>query len=638
MIDKLLHKRYSDMINMAKRLDANDFNLSDCAYLPKRQGVNYPLPVIADPGRQSQDPSPASGTDSDYTLDDSDDTHQGSGDRVLAIEDVHRDLQPGYMQEGDEPGQDEFDEYGSMCPIGVDDPESQDPNPTQTDSFAPPESSGAGEARARHPSPSPLEMAARRVVGRAPTTRRGPYDRPEHHRGQGARSSKISAITLSPVAEGPSEVVNLTVHEPPQTEAEIATMQDLTIEEKEEDPQLESTPEVDMSSIGVVEMELHNQAGPSRTQSGPSRTQSGQMDLTLEVHRGGVPSLGEEMVSPPQHRATEDDVLVSAPPPSQVDVIELSDDSSSDYGDDEDNEEDAPSNSAMDASQNEAAPPVPLGEAGPSSIAELPQQGADESTPAAATLHEDAEPRDEFYNAAGKAPAPGEVVVKVEGGWYAAMEARKKRKEERKAKAALELQQAQEEAAAAKAKAALEIQQANEEAARARAELEAMRAELARSRLVAIPATTPAVVASTPSAPAEPQSQGEADEGSNPEPPQSQSQQHSADDLRLPFYSTQSFSHAESPLREDPMGDPAVASNYPRGEDNPSPRMREHHVVPIPETQAQEEIPPAEDEQLVDYGSEEDVHRPADGQASEGDFRVDENPTKVLRPNPYDFD
>ena len=55
---------------------------------------------------------------------------------------------------------------------------------------------------------------------------------------------------------------------------------------------------------------------------------------------------------------------------------------------------------------------------------------------------------DEFYNAAGKAPHPDAIIPKTESGWWAKRELRKQKKAEEKAKAALELQQIQERAAA----------------------------------------------------------------------------------------------------------------------------------------------------------------------------------------------
>ena len=55
---------------------------------------------------------------------------------------------------------------------------------------------------------------------------------------------------------------------------------------------------------------------------------------------------------------------------------------------------------------------------------------------------------DEFYNAARKAPHPDAIIPKTESGWWAKRELRKQKKAEEKAKAALELQQIQERAAA----------------------------------------------------------------------------------------------------------------------------------------------------------------------------------------------
>ena len=55
---------------------------------------------------------------------------------------------------------------------------------------------------------------------------------------------------------------------------------------------------------------------------------------------------------------------------------------------------------------------------------------------------------DEFYNAAGKAPHLDAIIPKTESGWWAKHELRKQKKAEEKAKAALELQQIQERAAA----------------------------------------------------------------------------------------------------------------------------------------------------------------------------------------------
>ena len=55
---------------------------------------------------------------------------------------------------------------------------------------------------------------------------------------------------------------------------------------------------------------------------------------------------------------------------------------------------------------------------------------------------------DEFYNVAGKVPHPDAIIPKTESGWWATHELRKQRKAEEKAKAALELQQIQERAAA----------------------------------------------------------------------------------------------------------------------------------------------------------------------------------------------
>ena len=54
----------------------------------------------------------------------------------------------------------------------------------------------------------------------------------------------------------------------------------------------------------------------------------------------------------------------------------------------------------------------------------------------------------EFYNAVGKAPHPDAIIPKTESGWWAKRELRKQKKAEEKAKAALELQQIQERAAA----------------------------------------------------------------------------------------------------------------------------------------------------------------------------------------------
>ena len=55
---------------------------------------------------------------------------------------------------------------------------------------------------------------------------------------------------------------------------------------------------------------------------------------------------------------------------------------------------------------------------------------------------------DEFYNVAGKAPHPDTIIPKTESGWWAKRELWKQKKAEEKAKAALELQQIQERAAA----------------------------------------------------------------------------------------------------------------------------------------------------------------------------------------------
>ena len=55
---------------------------------------------------------------------------------------------------------------------------------------------------------------------------------------------------------------------------------------------------------------------------------------------------------------------------------------------------------------------------------------------------------DKFYNAAGKEPHPEAIILKTESGWWANRELQKQRKAEEKAKAALELQQIQERAAA----------------------------------------------------------------------------------------------------------------------------------------------------------------------------------------------
>ena len=55
---------------------------------------------------------------------------------------------------------------------------------------------------------------------------------------------------------------------------------------------------------------------------------------------------------------------------------------------------------------------------------------------------------DKFYNAAGKAPHPEAIIPKMESGWWANRKLRKQRKAKKKTKAALELQQIQERAAA----------------------------------------------------------------------------------------------------------------------------------------------------------------------------------------------
>ena len=55
--------------------------------------------------------------------------------------------------------------------------------------------------------------------------------------------------------------------------------------------------------------------------------------------------------------------------------------------------------------------------------------------------------KDDFYNAAGKAPHPDAVVPKQESGWWAAREERKRKKAQEREQAALQLCQAQEQGA-----------------------------------------------------------------------------------------------------------------------------------------------------------------------------------------------
>ena len=64
---------------------------------------------------------------------------------------------------------------------------------------------------------------------------------------------------------------------------------------------------------------------------------------------------------------------------------------------------------------------------------------------------------DDFYNAVGNAPHPDSIVPKQESGWWAAREERKRRKAQEREQAALQLRQAQEQAAClAEQNAALE--------------------------------------------------------------------------------------------------------------------------------------------------------------------------------------
>ena len=54
---------------------------------------------------------------------------------------------------------------------------------------------------------------------------------------------------------------------------------------------------------------------------------------------------------------------------------------------------------------------------------------------------------DDFYNIAGRAPHPDAIVPKQESGWWAAREERKRKKAQEREQAALQLRQAQEQAA-----------------------------------------------------------------------------------------------------------------------------------------------------------------------------------------------
>ena len=129
----------------------------------------------------------------------------------------------------------------------------------------------------------------------------------------------------------------------------------------------------------------------------------------------------------------------------EVEVINCSDVKSCDMqrhllgdstdGDSNDNDVEVDSGVALPATH-------PLAGGGPAPVLDcVPTASTDAarlSTPAA----------DEFYNTAGKAPHPDAIIPKTESGWWAKRELRKQKKAEEKAKAALELQQIQERAAA----------------------------------------------------------------------------------------------------------------------------------------------------------------------------------------------
>ena len=106
---------------------------------------------------------------------------------------------------------------------------------------------------------------------------------------------------------------------------------------------------------------------------------------------------------------------------------------------------------------------------------------------------------DDFYNAAGRAPHPDAIVPKQESGWWAAREERKWKKAHEQEQAALQLRQAQEQAARlAEQMAALER------------ELRNARRSLSGAGPTAAPSTSaasvegPVVVVPTPTGPAAP--------------------------------------------------------------------------------------------------------------------------------------
>ena len=106
---------------------------------------------------------------------------------------------------------------------------------------------------------------------------------------------------------------------------------------------------------------------------------------------------------------------------------------------------------------------------------------------------------DDFYNAAEKAPHPDAIVSKQESGWWAAREERKQRKAHKQEQAALQLRQAQEQAAhLAEQNAALEK------------ELRDTRRSLSGAGPTTTPSTSaasvegPVVVVPTPTGPAAP--------------------------------------------------------------------------------------------------------------------------------------
>ena len=106
---------------------------------------------------------------------------------------------------------------------------------------------------------------------------------------------------------------------------------------------------------------------------------------------------------------------------------------------------------------------------------------------------------DDFYNAAGRAPHPDAIVLKQESGWWAACEEWKRKKAQEREQAALQLRQAQEQAA-----------RLVEQMAALERELRDARRSLSGAGPTAAPSTSaasvegPVVVVPTPTDPAAP--------------------------------------------------------------------------------------------------------------------------------------